>query len=111
MPVGETLAVASLYLVVINVVSAVAFAWDKYCAANGRWRMPERTLLAIAALGGTIGALLASRYLRHKTRKEPFRSILWSIAAIQLIALTGLLIPGIRNAVWRVVQQTLSHGA
>ncbi|WP_394885732.1 DUF1294 domain-containing protein (plasmid) [Mesorhizobium sp. AaZ16] len=50
----------SAYVVVINMAGFLAFAWDKHCARNGLWRVPERTLLSIAAVGGTIGALVAN---------------------------------------------------
>lgn len=72
------------YLLVINVVTFAAFAVDKRSAELGRRRTPERDLLTLAFIGGTPGALVAQRLLRHKTRKEPFRTTLWSLAALHL---------------------------
>ena len=37
----------------------------------------------LAALGGTSGAFAASQIYRHKTRKQPFRAVLWMIAIAQ----------------------------
>lgn len=75
----------ALYLVAASVAAFALFAWDKWCAATGRWRIPERTLLARAAIGGTPGAIAAQRLLRHKTVKEPFRTRLLLIAGAQLV--------------------------
>lgn len=72
-----------LYLIAINIVTFAAFAWDKRAAKRRAWRAPENQLLALAAVGGTLGALLAQRLLRHKTHKQPFAARLWSIAAAQ----------------------------
>jgi uncharacterized membrane protein YsdA (DUF1294 family) len=35
----------------------------------------------MALIGGALGAVAAQQMLRHKTRKEPFRTRLWLIAA------------------------------
>ena len=58
---------------------------DKRAAELGRRRTPERDLLTLAFIGGTAGALVAQQMLRHKTRKEPFRSTLWTLAALHLV--------------------------
>ncbi len=74
-----------IYLLIINVITFFAFANDKRAAELGRRRTPERDLLTLAFIGGTPGALVAQQLLRHKTRKEPFRTTLWSLAALHLI--------------------------
>lgn len=76
-------ALVALYLLLINLAAFVAFRADKRAAEHGRRRTPERTLLTLAAVGGTPGAFAASQVFRHKTRKQPFRSILWLIAVAQ----------------------------
>lgn len=52
-----------------------AFARDKERAINQETknRIPETKLLSLALTGGWLGAKLAQKKLRHKTRKEPFR--------------------------------------
>ncbi len=77
----------ALYLAVINAATFATFARDKQAAAGRSRRVPERRLLLLAAVGGSPAALLAQRVLRHKTRKEPFRSALWGIVAAQAAAL------------------------
>ncbi|MBR5036940.1 MAG: DUF1294 domain-containing protein [Prevotella sp.] len=62
-----------LYLVVINVVAFVVYGVDKYKAKHGRWRIPEATLLGLAAIGGSIGAWLGMRVWHHKTMHKKFQ--------------------------------------
>ena len=79
-----------IYIAAISGICFCAFAWDKYCAIHGFRRVPERTLLTIAAMGGTPGAFISQRVLKHKTQKQPFGSYLLAIAAIQLLGLVFL---------------------
>ena len=73
----------ALYLLLINLLAFAAFRADKRAAEQGRYRTPESTLLLLAAIGGTSGAFAASQIFRHKTRKQPFRTMLWMIAIAQ----------------------------
>jgi uncharacterized membrane protein YsdA (DUF1294 family) len=68
------------------------FWQDKQRAIAGEQRVVEADLLALALIGGSPGALLARGWFRHKTRKEPFSTRLWVIAALQAGALIGLAI-------------------
>ena len=77
-------AIIGAYLVAINAFSFGAFAMDKAAAESGRWRIKESTLLFLALAGGSLGALSAQQVLRHKTRKQPFRSILIGIAVLHV---------------------------
>lgn len=78
---------ALVFLFIVNAWTMLRFNMDKRYAHDGLRRVPERDLLALAFIGGSPGALLARRLFRHKTRKEPFSSRLWSIVAIQVVAL------------------------
>ena len=88
------------YVLAINALEFVAFAWDKHRARKGMWRISESTLLLLALIGGTVGAIAGQRILRHKTRKEPFRTKLLLIAGLQALALVALAFPEARNALW-----------
>ena len=61
------------YLLVINVLAFAVYGVDKWKARQGRWRVPEATLLGLAALGGSVGAWVAMQLFRHKTKKNKFR--------------------------------------
>jgi uncharacterized membrane protein YsdA (DUF1294 family) len=73
------------YYFAVNVACFGLFAWDKQSAQLGRRRTPERTLLTLAFIGGTIGAVVAQQALRHKTMKEPFRTRLGLIVVSQAV--------------------------
>ena len=61
------------YLLAVNVVTFILFGVDKYNARKGNRRIRELTLLAMAALGGSIGAWVGMRIWRHKTKHRKFR--------------------------------------
>ena len=60
-------------------------------AERGAWRVQESTLLLLALIGGTPGAYAGRQLFRHKTRKQPFSSQLFSIAVLQVVALGAML--------------------
>ncbi|WP_111561321.1 DUF1294 domain-containing protein [Rhizobium sp.] len=64
---------------------------DKQAARYGQWRISEKTLLTLAFLAGSPGAVSAQQLLRHKTRKEPFRSELMAICGFHLLAVVALI--------------------
>ena len=55
------------YLIVINIVTFLVCGIDKWKAKQGSWRISEATLLILAVIGGSIGALLGMKVWRHKT--------------------------------------------
>lgn len=73
------------YLVLINVVAFVAFGVDKWKAQRGAWRIPELTLLLLAALGGSVGAWLGMRVWRHKTQHLKFLLGIPAIFVLQIL--------------------------
>ena len=64
--------ILSVYLIVINAISLVLMLADKLRAKKNLWRIPEATLMGVAALGGSLGCLLGMRIFRHKTLKPKF---------------------------------------
>ncbi len=60
------------YLVIINVVAFTAFVIDKLKAQKHQYRIPERVLLGLCLIGGSIGGLFAMYMVHHKTRKREF---------------------------------------
>ena len=79
------------YLFAINLIAYLAFWADKRFAVRQAWRIPERTLLSFAFIGGWPGAKAGQRHFRHKTRKQPFASDLNAIPAIWcVLAVIGI---------------------
>ena len=76
---------------VVNLAAYAAFGWDKSCAIQGRRRVPESNLLALALFGGALGALIGQQRFRHKTRKQPFRAILIGMALLNVLVAVVLL--------------------
>ncbi|MBX3365457.1 MAG: DUF1294 domain-containing protein [Phycisphaeraceae bacterium] len=74
-----------------SVMTFIVFAHDKRAARLERRRIREATLLKMAFAGGWPGAVAAGRLLRHKTRKAPFRRMLWAIIAVHT-AVWGLVL-------------------
>ena len=85
------MALALAYLFVVNLAAFTAFGWDKRCAMAGARRIPETTLLGLAAIGGGLGSVLAQQTFRQKTRKQPFANILVAIFASQALLALVLL--------------------
>lgn len=71
----------------------VVFGLDKRRADEGLWRIPERTLLWIAGLGGWPGAKLAQWRLHHEVRKQTFAGMLNAIALMQFVLIVMAVLP------------------
>ena len=61
-----------IYLLLINALGFALMLIDKWKAKHNRWRIPEATLMSVAALGGSVGSLLGMYTVRHKTRHIKF---------------------------------------
>jgi uncharacterized membrane protein YsdA (DUF1294 family) len=61
-----------VYLLIVNTVALLLYGIDKWKAKHDMWRIPEATLLIIAAVGGSIGALAAMQLFHHKTKHKKF---------------------------------------
>ena len=78
-----------IYLLIINAVGFLLMLVDKRKAKKNRWRIPERTLMLSAALGGSIGALVGMYTFRHKTKHLKFT-----------LGIPAILIAQISLAIW-----------
>ena len=61
-----------IYFIVINIIGFFRMWLDKRKAIKGSWRIPEKTLFIITALGGGIGTIAGMYTFRHKTQKIQF---------------------------------------
>lgn len=79
------------YFIVVTLFTFVLYGIDKYKARHQRWRISETTLLLMAAIGGSVGALLGMRVFRHKTQHLKFKIGVPLILLLQLTLALWLL--------------------
>lgn len=91
------LSLLPLHYAALSLLTLLVYAWDKAAARRCAWRVRESTLHGLALLGGWPGAWLAQAWLRHKSRKQPFRTWFWLTVAANLAVLALLL--------WRLLGQ------
>ena len=80
-----------VYLGIINFVTFVIFAIDKFAAIERRSRVRIVTLLWLAFIGGSIGGLLSMYIFRHKTNKDYFTVGIPLIIIMQIVVLFYLM--------------------
>ena len=75
------------WLILINIVTFLVFGLDKLLSKHPRFRqrVPEKNLLLLAVVGGSVGALLGMLVFRHKTLHRVFRVGVPVILAVQLL--------------------------
>ena len=73
------------YLIALNLVTFFVYGVDKLKAKRAKWRIREATLLGLAILGGSIGALLGMKVWHHKTMHKKFKYGLPLILIVQTV--------------------------
>ena len=76
-----------IYFIIINIIGFLAMYIDKQKAKKGKWRIPEKTLFIITALGGGIGTIAGMYTFRHKTQKVAFVIGFPFITILEIIAI------------------------
>lgn len=79
------------YITVMSIVGFVTIGVDKHKAKAKQLRIPEKTLLLVAFIGGGIGTAIGMKTFRHKT-KHPKFTILVPLSAIIFIVIGGYLV-------------------
>ena len=74
------------YLLIINLITFLLYAIDKRRSMRKAWRIPESVLMGFAAVGGSVGALLAMLLFRHKTKHAKFAVGVPLILVAQIVA-------------------------
>ena len=75
--------------VLVNGYAFAVMAWDKHSAKSGGFRLPQASLLMVAAFGGGFGCALGMLACRHKTRHASFLVLVPLFCAFQLLLLFG----------------------
>ena len=74
-----------IYILIINAVAFLLMLIDKYKAKKNLWRISEATLMGVAAIGGSLGAILGMRLVRHKTKHLKFSLGLPVLLVLQIL--------------------------
>ena len=76
---------ATIYFIIINIISFLVYGYDKYCSIKNKWRISEYHLLCLGLIGGGIGSLLGMIIFRHKTKKIRFKILIPIFIIINII--------------------------
>ena len=75
-----------VYLLLVNAAGFLLMLVDKIKAKRNLWRIPEATLMGVAVIGGSIGAIAGMNLFRHKTKHAKFYIGLPVILVLQIMA-------------------------
>ena len=75
------------YIGAINLITFLLYGIDKIKSKRGAWRIPEAKLLLLAAIGGSVGAIIGMHLFHHKTLHKKFKYGLPLILLIQVVLL------------------------
>ena len=70
------------YLLLLSLITFIAYGIDKKKAVKKKYRTKEKTLLSLSFFGGAFGGYPAMLIFRHKTKGEH-----WYFTAINLLGL------------------------
>lgn len=76
-----------IYLAVVNILTIIVFGVDKMNAKSNRQRVRIVTLLGLAFIGGSVGALIGMYGFHHKTKKTYFTVGVPLILLMQVVVL------------------------
>lgn len=79
-----------IYLITINLIAFLAMFIDKKKAQKGKWRIKESTLLILALIGGSIGAISGMYIFHHKTQKPRFYIGFPIIIILQILVIVAI---------------------
>ena len=75
-----------IYMLFMSIIGFIMMGIDKAKAKKGAWRIPEKTLMGLAFLGGGAGVWLGMEVFRHKTKHFHFKYGVPAITMLEFIA-------------------------
>lgn len=73
-----------LYYIAVNIAAFAMYGADKYFAKKDMWRISEKALIGVAAIGGAFGAFAGMETFRHKTKHAKFNILVPVLMAVHL---------------------------
>ena len=89
------LAVLGVITLVMNIYAYALYAKDKRIAptaTDGKGRVKERTLIMVAFLMGGVGAAIAMKTLRHKTKHLSFKILVPLGIVVNIAVIAGVVV-------------------
>lgn len=74
-----------LLLMIVNGLAFIIYALDKWLAGKNFRRVPEKYLLLLAIIGGSVGAWSSMLLFRHKTKHWQFSIGVPVILLLQIV--------------------------
>ena len=86
--------IAIIYLAVISLISVIVCVYDKVISKRDRveLRLPEKTLLILSALGGSVAMYIAMQITHHKTKHAKFMIGIPLIILLQVALVAWILL-------------------
>jgi len=80
------------YIAVISIISIIVCIYDKKISKKNKvqLRVPERNLLILSALGGSVAMFITMLLIRHKTKHVKFMLGIPVIMILQALAIFGV---------------------
>ena len=79
------------YIVIISIIGWILPIVDKKRAQKDEWRIRERTLFIVSALGGSLAMYLSMKKYRHKTKHKRFMIGIPAIMIVQIVIILLIL--------------------
>lgn len=79
-----------IYLTFVNIIAFIVYGVDKWKARKNQWRIPEKKLLFLAIIGGSVGTLAGMYIFHHKTLHKKFTVGVPVILVLQIIFIYGI---------------------
>lgn len=79
-----------IYLITVNALGLLLMLIDKIKAMKNKWRIQERVLLGVCAIGGSLGGLIGMKLFRHKTLHTEFSIGIPVMLAVHIVLLVVL---------------------
>lgn len=79
-----------LYLCFINIIGIIVTLHDKIAAKRNRWRVSEKTLFILSALGSAVSVYITMLIIRHKTKHKRFMIGIPAIIIAEILIVIAL---------------------
>ena len=80
------------YIAIISIISIIVCVYDKKISKKNKvqLRIPEKNLLILSALGGSVAMFITMLLIRHKTKHVKFMLGIPVIIILQALAIFGV---------------------